>query len=241
MKVEQFTGVTEKTGLKIFKPISHIEIVGSGAAATNIFDGLVVTARVVNGQLGKDETIIPAIKLKYLAEVSTVFEGSYFTKADKSTFRACVDITEVGGLNLDNNKFLEVNLTGLIAGYTYTVYGIEANDKEGYVYRYSKLNCNTNQTLATFQNNGAELLVLPVTNLTEVNLMHSNGTSKRWTIEELKAVMDKANDIVKYDENGKAYCGYIECFVLQLDGIHTYEITTDGTAYEFYAVDTKSV
>lgn len=239
MKVDQFTGVTEKAGLKIFKPISHIVIEGIGAAGTNIFDGVIVTARVVDGPNGKDETIIPGIKLKYLAEVSTVFEGAYYTKADKSAFRAVVDITETGGLALDQNKILDISLSGLNADYTYILSGLEANDKTGFVYKYSKLNCTSGQTLGTFTNPSGDILVLPVTNLTEVNLIHKNGTTKRWNLSELKAVMDKANDLVKYDEAGKAYCSYIDCFCLMLDGITSYEITTDGTAYEFYSVDTK--
>ena len=52
--------------------------------------------------------------------------------------------------------------------------------------------------------------------------------------------MQFVNPIVSYDDKGGVVCGFRDCVILDVDDISTYEITTDGTQYEFYTVDVKA-
>lgn len=242
MDFDVITGVTEKRGMKAFRPILGIGLKCDGVNGTDSFSTVRAEVRLVDGSKGNDETIIPDIKVKVLAEHAAKNNGQYYLKSDLSDFDAFIDLTQFAGIDLNSQKHIVVNLYGLVATATYTVRGIDADEIGGYFYRWSKMNIQAssgNQTM-NYKNEKSEVLVLPLTNFVEVNMIHKNGGSKRWTADDCKKYMMAVNPIVRYNESGAVVCGYDSCIVLDIDNIQSYEITTDGTAYEFYTVDAKA-
>lgn len=238
------TGVTEYRAIKGFRPYLGIGIDCAGAAGTDYFSNVRAELRLVDGSKGRDEKIIPDIKLSVLFEFAAKGNGQFYLKADKSAFSGMIDLTDFDGIDLSSQKYLELNLYGLSAAATYTVHGIDADEFGGYFYRWSKMEIQAsvgNQTMR-YENEKAEYLVLPIANLIEVNMINKKqgAGTKRWNLADCKKHMQFVNPIVSYNENGGVVCGYGDCVILDVDDISTYEITTDGTAFEFYTVDVKA-
>jgi len=238
------SGLTEKRAIKGFRPYLGIGIDCVGTAGTDCFSDVRAELRLVDGLKGRDEKIIPDIKLSVLFEFAAKGNGQFYLKADKSAFSGMIDLTEFDGIDLSSQKYLELNLYGLNADAKYTVHGIDADEFGGYFYRWSKMEIQGsvgNQTMR-YENEKAEYLVLPIDGLEEVNMINrkQGAGTKRWNLADCKKHMQFVNPIVSYDDKGGVVCGFRDCVILDVDDISTYEITTDGTQYEFYTVDVKA-
>lgn len=118
--ITDLTGVTEKSGNRIFKPIAGIGV--------NV-DGLLTTEKIkvdlVNSVTGKSKSIISFMTLKRLFELSSQGEGAWCNVVDGSF--GGFDITPDGtSYKLDQGDYFNIELSGLIAGRKYDFYGLES-------------------------------------------------------------------------------------------------------------------
>lgn len=241
MELEVITGVTEKRSIKVFSPTLAIGISGAGGSGIDCFSSVRAEVRLVDGLKGSDETLIPDVKLQSLAEFASRHNGQYYLKSDKSVFDCLVDLTEVGGIDLNGQKYLVINLYGLVATATYTIDAIDDDSLASFYYRWSKMNINagSGNQIQKFNNEGSEFVMLPTANLIEVNFVSKSGGSKRWNQRDLKKYSISVNPIVRYNESGAIVSGYDIAYIVPIDDIRSFEVTTNGTVYEFYTIDTK--
>nr|WP_319509409.1 hypothetical protein [uncultured Draconibacterium sp.] len=233
MKVDAITGVADKQ-VKIYKPVSGVMITKDG----NIADEKIEITRV-NGRRGEVETICPRMKLADHFEISAHGEGLFIDSNAGS--RGLIAVGIAGAANLDDQRYLEIDLSGLAAGSNYVVYGMEEGEIVERVIVYNPIIINADEVNRDFGLQNQEFVALPIANLEKVELVMSGGQTISWTPEELKAKMEIENDIccLHYDGNEiTMHYGYRNLALLDVSAAQVLKIhKTAGNAYGLTFID----
>ena len=235
MKVKTITGVTD-VKVNIHKPVSEVMITKNG----NIGDEKIEVVRI-NGSRGSSEKVCPSMKLAKLFEIAAHDEGLYIDKSTGS--RGLMKVGMDGAASLNEQRYLEVELSGLTAGSEYVVYGMEDGEIVERVMVYHPIIINSDVELSEYGVLDKELAAFPFANLEKVELVKTNGQSVTYTPEELQAKMEKENDLccVFNDGGGEAaYYGYRDMAIVGLESVETVKVTkTAGNSYELVFIDQK--
>lgn len=202
MKIATIT-TTNVSGLKVFKPIQYLYVVGSSKESLSTAK---LRARLVNSETGRVDEIIPLLSLDVLGEITSMNEGFYVRdKANEGAgygehFAVNIMLHPTSAINLSNDKFLEIDIEGLEVNNGLgenAIYGIESPvvDKN-FICRYNKFYMAAGELQKTFSVGDNENLVLPRYYFEEVCLQYKNGSSCTYTLAELEALMMLKNDIV---------------------------------------------
>ena len=233
MKVESITGVTD-CRVKIYKPVSEIMIVKDGN-----FGSEQVEIMRVNSTRGSNEQVCPRTEIVELFEINAQGEGLFIDKNSGS--RGMISVGMDGAVALGAERYLTVEFSGLVAGSNYSVYGMEDGEIVERVMVYHPIIINQDEELREFGNNEKELLALPLANLVKVELVKNSGQTVAFTPEELKAKMEKENDVCSvYDDGGGevVHYGYRNLALLSIIGVETIKIQkAAGNAYQVIFVD----
>ncbi len=199
MLIVSFTGKKEVSSLLFHKPVSKIvvrEIFNPEKAAVEYPQTNVPYARVrlVDGNNGSSSEVVPKMLLTHLSELATKYEG-FDVRAgsvdDTDTGKRVLSgdgvysiilgaITENGKfacVDLSNQKYFDLELTGLDENATYEIYGIEGYQVSPFVRKYSNMYLSRDEMQKNIVVGDNELLILPVIGLEEVQFYPSNGKS----------------------------------------------------------------
>lgn len=233
MKIESITGVGEKR-LKAYKPISDLLITKDG----HIADEKIEIYRV-DGNRGGNETVCPRTELKELFEIAAQGEGMYVDSDVLSSGLIAVGMD--GCASLTSSRYLEIELSSLVAGSNYEVFGMEDGEIVERVMVYHPIQINRDIETKEYENEGKELLALPFTGLDKVELVDHSGLSSTYTVQELKAKMRKENEVCcDYEDAAapKTYFGFRDMAVISVVDVKTIKIYKDAaTAYQLIFID----
>ena len=233
MKLETITGVTEQK-VRVYKPVSEIIITKDG----NITVEKVEISRV-NGTRGTNEQVCPRMELKEHFEISAQGEGLYIDKDTGS--RGMIGVGMEGAASLSDQRYLEIELTGLVAGSTYVVYGMEDGEIVERVMVYHPIIINQDEELREFGVTDKELAAFPFANLEKIEVVKTNGQTVAFTPEELKAKMEKENDLCCVHDDGTtetAHYGFRDMALISIIDVRTIKVhKTAGAAYQLIFID----
>ena len=253
MLIGKFTGLTEKANMLFHKPISQIVIREKFKAVneTPYPQSNVPYARIrlISSKMGSSEEAVPKMQLNHLSEISSKFEG-FDTRAGGVLPEGKTDhvlsgegiytiqlgaITEGGILScvdLSNDKYLDLELSGLHKDAEYEIYGIEGYVISPFIRKYSLMYLSRDEKQKNFKKGANELLVLPLVGIDEIQFYPVNSRSFTLTQFELMHDAMKNNDIaianiahggeLNIDNNTKG-------FGLQRNLLMTRDITPDAT------------
>jgi len=193
-------GLTGETSLQteIKQGISFLLIEKRGAAL--ITDENI--SLTLNKKSGGSEPLIPTSKLRRLAVMSQFGLGyQQHQKIADGDFKSAymIRLTPDGSaLTLDDDNFLSLNLSALVSGSTYNVYGFEAgmNGKVAFKQwartisgadpQQNQFTCTVGSSAVFVSNNDA---------MESIRLFYKNGRQVTYTVPELSGLLRMTNDI----------------------------------------------
>lgn len=234
MKILEKTGVISEDNIKVMKPISHLIIVKNFNLESEK-----ISVQLINSNTGGNATLINAISLKTLSEISAMDEGYYIDHVTES-----VSIITLGddAIKLDADKHLNIYLEGMNAAKIYKIYGLESEDMDGSVWRYSKFQLAAGMSEKRFGVGKNEVLILPVTGLEKLRLFHKSGATPEYLPDELRVKQMMDNDVVKLKKNTVGddlifQAGNELVYNINVSDFIEFELVTDGNAYECIAIE----
>lgn len=216
MLIKQFTGVTEISSLLFHKPVSQIVVVENFNAADKVpypqTNVPFARIRLVDGYQGSSTEVVPKMLLTHLSELSSKFEGfdvragavsvesGKYILSGRSIYTVVLGgINEFSGrfscVDLSNQKYFDLELTGLNPKAKYEVYGIEGYEISSFVRKYSIMYLSRDEKQKNILSGENELLVLPLNGLEEIQFYPRNGKSFTLTRFELEHDAYRNNDI----------------------------------------------
>ncbi len=229
MKIKSFTGQTEIDGLRVHKPVVGIVIKADGALANETIE-----IKRLNQNTGANESICARTKVVDLAEIAAQKLGFFMISAAESiAFIAIAD----GGLKLDTDKYLEIEMGTLTAARNYEVYGLEDNNLQEKGFAYQRFTIPAGETLKKYMVGENELLAIPVAGLIGLKVWAKDGVTMEYNPTELKAIMNLENDVVKTGTD--LVHGFGNYFLVNIDDIQELELETSGVTYQFFMIDKR--
>ncbi len=235
MKLEAITGVTDKK-VRIYKPVSGIMITKDG----NIGAEKIEISRV-SAQRGSVETVCPRMELIKHFEISSQGEGLFIDSVDGS--RGLIAVGMGGATALNDQRYLDIELSGLTVGSNYVIYGMEEGEIVERVIVYDPITINGDEQNRDFGIKDQEFVAVPIANLEKMELVMAGGQTVAFTLEELKAKMEIENDIVCLFKDGGGetmYYGYRNLALVSVEAVQTLKIhKAAGQAYQLIFIDQK--
>jgi hypothetical protein len=229
MKIKSITGVSEYDGLTVNKPVMGIIVKADVSLANETIE-----IKRINQHTGDNESICARTKIVDLAEIAAQKQGFYMLNVAESI--AVILIAE-GGLRLDADKYLELELGSLNSAKNYELYGLEENNLVDKGFAYQRFTIANGEDLKKYVVGDNELLAIPVSGLVGLKAWAEDGVTMEYTPTELKAIMNMENDIVKTGAAVKY--GYDKYFLVSIEDIREIEIETNGDTYQFFMIDQK--
>lgn len=238
MKAINFTGASYE-GIRIFKPIRSLLVcvkadsTASSATEQEIdLTAVKIRVRLINSSTGKTDEIVPNIALGVLGDIATTGEGFYVYNPKKEC-AVPVKLNEGGAVFLDNDKYLDVEISGLPSKAVTTIYGIEDRKvDQDFFMRYNKFYMSVGELQKSFARGVNEDLYLPHGLFSEVQLNCENGTTPVFTSEEIEQLNREENDINSVGSTVQGAGGALvmaryglgTMAHLDLDGVRDFEI-----------------
>jgi len=229
MKIKAFTGQTEIDGLRVHKPVMAVIVKADKALANETIE-----IKRLNSATGDNESICARTPVITLGEISSQLEGFMSIAAGESL---AVVLIANGGLKLDTDKYLEIEMGTLTDTANYEIYGLEENDLTDKAFKYERFTIPAGEDMKKYGVDSAELLAVPVSGLVNLKAWADDGVTMEYTPTELKAIANLENDIVKIGSS-VAY-GYDKYFLVSIEDIKELELETDGNTYQFFMIDKK--
>lgn len=250
MKIRQsFTGQTAQSDIQVQKPISHLLIKKTGAAA--ITDE---TISIVLQSGGTQYSIATKVKIKDIAIISQFQAGYMGQKVSGADIISeyLLDITGMdAGVKLKDNDYLSLDLAGLVGASAYEIYGIEnINMVQAYVnYNTTVISGAESQTKSYSLNRTHQgIYIRNNSALSRLRVFAENGKEASYEPVELLALAREINGITQMADvmiegdatNQTIAGGGSDFFFYPNLGLTGFEITTEGgTDLTFILVDYK--
>jgi len=238
MKLKSVSGVTTMDVMRVQKPVRAIVLKKyDSASAAGLFTTEVIEVKRINSKTGQQNVIYPKMTVLNAADIASGGVGFFRQLATTSTafFPIASD-----GLDLDNDMYLEVEITNTVttATVTYTAFGLEDLEITKKPYEFMKLAIPSGETLKKVSVGGADVIALPKANLVRLTLKGKNGQSAEFLPDELAVLCDIQNDIVKIAAT--ITYGSDVHYLVDVSQAVSVEVETDGlAAFTFYLVDSK--
>jgi len=265
----QANGVGNVVDVKCFRPIQVLLFdvtTSDNLAPLTVADFLNSTIKVnvtlQDSKTGNQTSVVPFVKLSQLAEIATMHEGSVIMTKDKILFP--VLLNPAANLRVDNDKYLEIELSGMVPGQHVDVYGFETENISDMLCIYQKFSIPVGTARQIYQVGTNDIIAFPTTGFDSVRFYFNSGVVSDMSPRELQYDMAKNNDLTLYQlsENGTvdvvttaedngaggqmtvSKCQMImshgNSFIRDLAGVKQFEIIRDSqpeTAFEFLLGD----
>ena len=164
--------------------------------------------RLIDSVKASNDEIVAETKLSTLSEIAARFEGFFklaqiMVDADYKLLNVngyclySIMLNESGAVTLSNDKYLQLDLFGLIPGWSYEVYGFEYVVQNDFCRTYSKFYLAPTELEKQYSVGDYEFIALPLSKLKEIQFFSKDGVSSPiYTPEELKFDAEMTNDIV---------------------------------------------
>jgi hypothetical protein len=193
--LSDLTGVTDKSGIRIFKPISGIGFYKNGEILANSEK---IKIDLVNAQTGRTKSICPATEVRHLLEICSSGEGQHMNGISESY--GIIDITSSRqAYDMAQGDYFVIELSNLEATKTYELFGIENPYTGGKLLKYDTQVIPVGEFQRNIVTNGALLVAVDMYHLDRVKV-NGSGFSCEMKFNELKMLALRDNDIVAVKE-----------------------------------------
>jgi hypothetical protein len=191
---ENITGVTQKKGLRVEKPIQSLAFKTDATTLNAEIEAYVETNK------GENFTIMPKSSIKYLMEMAAAKEGHILMNPG---FEGSIDLSDTAAFDLQNDEVIVINITGLGSSQTYSLYGIEVPIKDRKLNQYTtKKIVNGDTTKYLDVREFEQIFVSNLSKIESVEITFLSGYTAKYTANELKAIMRSVNDVLYLGEDG---------------------------------------
>lgn len=238
MKLKTVSSSQYIDSLKIYKPVSAVLIVKTGTTSSQ-FANEIIELKRINSKTGNTTHVFPKCKVIDVAEISSQGEGFYRQGVTRSSAILSFSDTAV---NLDNDKYIEVEFQSLSTSHTYTIYGIEASGAVDKIYVFNKMTVASGETVKKYVVGDNDLVALPISGIASLKVWTKDGATLEYQPDELSALMDIENDLINVNEKGATVSvkfGSENWYLLSLSQAKEFEIETTGGNVVFYLIDNK--
>jgi hypothetical protein len=188
------TGVTERSSIRVFKPICGIGIKTNEKLSSTTGLSPRIKIDLVNSRTGKTKVITPFAEIRHLMEINIGGEG-LFKSTSTDTF-GIIDITNNRcAYDLDTDDYFNIELDRLTSAKTYEVFGIESPYKGGKLIKYESFRIPAGEVSRVFGCKGALLVGINLWTLERVKVTGS-GFSTEMLVKELAMLAYRDNDLV---------------------------------------------
>lgn len=274
MLLKTIKGVDSLSSIICQKPISHLyirEILPVGGSDQESAS-VKIRVRLIDVRAGKTTEVLPNFDLRFISEIATKFEGHdlrTYLDADSNKFYgenthrillgAQLTDGRTAAVDLSNEKYFDLDLTGLNPLNTYEVYGVETHLVDSFVRLYSVFYMPKDEEQRSYKVGENELLVVPSMGLREIQFYAKNGRSFTVTQQEMIQDARSANDITRLSVKGVSggipvqltgaktgfaniFCGFENCFIFSIDEFESYDIRRSqvNNPLNFVSIDTRS-
>lgn len=231
---------------KVFRPLQTILVDIHGENGQSIeFKTLTAKLNVtlINSTTGSQDSIIPFVSLTQLAEVATMHEGSVLHSSfgASNTLLIPVLLNPTSNLQINNDKYLDIEISGLVPGAIVDIYGFESQSMSDMVCRYSKFSMPIGTSRQSTQTGNNDFLCLPIVGFDSIRITYASGVVADLSPRELQYMMAKENDITLSSVDGSFMIySYANSYVIDLAGVKSFEIVRDSnstTPFEFLLGD----
>lgn len=247
--------------IKVFRPcqvlLFHLK---SGAA--NKLDALtdytpLLNVVLQNSKTGASDTIVPFIQLGKLGEIASFNEGVIL--GTETGILIPVMLNPAGNISLDNDKYLDVQLSGLQDFANVDIYAFETGKNSDFVTKYMKVTAPMGVARHKTSVGQADLVSFPTKGFESIQLTYKGGIVTNMTKTELQYYAAKNNDLTAMqmgsndspfvpgtinDTLDTALCFIFGCyatqFIVNLIDVESIEIIRDvenGQAFEYILGD----
>lgn len=228
---------------KVFRPLQTILIAvhahGGNPLSPDVFLALSakLNVNIVNSQSGSQDSIIPFIHLNTLGEISTMHEGTI--SMNESIMVIPVLLNPTSNLAIDNNKYLDIEMSGLLPGQPVDIYGFESKTMSEMVCKYSKFSIPIGTSRQTITVGTNDVLAMPIVKFDSVRITFASGVVADLSPTELDYLMAKENDLTLVcDMYGSQVFipSRANHYILDLNGVKSFEIIRDSDSTLPYEV-----
>lgn len=196
-----FTGVTKQQGIEVQRSIEGILFCSDGDITTEK-----VEISILSTTGKRRELLVDPIPVRALFEFAGQNEGLFIENVDGSgvntqTFAHVtmgeIQLSALGAVELEDGEYFSIDLTDLVSGRTYTLYGLESLvlGAPEYVWKRDAISAKTRKK--TIDTTDLATVVIPVTsNLDSLDLI-SDDSDVEMHPAELQYRQLKENDLVK--------------------------------------------
>jgi hypothetical protein len=198
--------------VNIFTPCSELLIVVKHETSYDLLEKIqnpaTISVKLQNSETGKSDDILPSVRLGELAEISAYNQGTVIMTS--GLFIYPVMLNPVGNINLSNNKFLEIELKGLIGpsvefpAPTVEIYTVTTSVMSDFVTKYEHLTIPQGVTRQVFDTKEIEFVLFPQIDagLDSIRMTHNNGVVVEMSKIEMIYNQFKNNEITAVILNG---------------------------------------
>lgn len=271
MQIASITGVTSATQIRVEKSISKLFFRIVPVDLNNLAGGItldeLLTIKKVSRSTSSERNVCTSTPLSHLAVVNSYLEGSFLCRYLPDAVNVnvlanasfTVDLAYLGGVRLDSDNYLSIDLARLNPAYTYEVYGIEYLGQSGLfedTVVYSLVSVPAGERIKQFNVSDIDLIAVEraddfsilnfidpqlyrstSNDLDKVQIIYTNGASANLRPDELFSINIDANDIVAYGSvPGVASNVFLPTFsshlyMVDVEDVQTLEISKTSSTY----------
>jgi len=207
MRVTNFTGAVEKTGILVTKGCQVICLQN----ATQAMGTEKIEIALVDFTTGKETTLMRKDLAILYGEITA--QGGNIRKVND----ILIEVSDGRDLDLNANKVLRINLYDLDAASAYVLYSIECGIPGGLPVVYEQLIIPAGVATQRFPITDGSLLVLPKGDLKDVRVVFNDNTEMRMDSTELSIKAIATNGILSYnDDKTINQIGSSTCYIIDL-------------------------
>lgn len=222
MEVYNESGKTKTGELRISRAIGALLITSSRKVEELTNERITIYIERANG--GNIE-LASNISLKHFILGSTY--GNTVIKADTAGglgLSALCEIALNGAIGLAPNESIKVSLDGLISSATYSINGIEYPQGAETVITLERKTILGDETEKTYATGDADLLLLDVALVTDVEMTFSNGVRTKYTKKELIALAFDVEHIITANVDGNISLSTGDVLAFPLNDVNIIDI-----------------
>lgn len=270
MLIASITGVTSATQLRVEKSISKLQFrirsQRPDIAYTTLKNEL-LTVKKVSRSTSSEFNIITSTTLDSLAVINSYLEGSFTVNYSYDPVGNIqgfshvffnVDLSFLGGLKLDSDSYLSIDITNLGPSMTYDIFGLEYLGQSGLFEepcRYQLLSVPVGERIKAFNVQNSDLIAVemqkslfdavtsplqftdyfgltPLPNgLDKVQIIYSNGANANLSPFEMALLNLDTNDVTCYITNPPTFPSfYSHLYMIDVEDVATLEIQKDASS-----------
>lgn len=197
MKIKTLTGAVEYSDVQIQHRTHQLFFIltgGAGAISTPE-----MRLSLIGGPKGS-ETLWPDMSILDMAEYSQYGEGMQRRDPSAKTFHMFIDVGQDGSLDLNNSRYLSLDVSEIAADETLEIYAVPTPESTNIAVKFGQWTMQAEERSKRFPLVNVDSLLIDRTGSFErLTLNYPDSPSITYLVEEIAMISGQGNDISFYD------------------------------------------